>query len=200
MTIGFLQTARLNATPLSKHLDTPEQAQPVYTCMDTLLADMLEDARQIRKRSGMKKIGKSQTTAEDILAVIAENPGETVEQISNRLARSATAMRSRLNRLQADGQIRYQMRKRGTTRYRVFFVNEGAPAPTPPKRGRPKLDQAIAFMRNTPGCTVADLAEHMGINVKTAAKYTMEARKMFDVSVEHGTGNTPARYWIEGDA
>ena len=53
MTLQFLQTARYNATPLARHIDTPEQAQPVYTDPEALLADMMATARAENRRAGL---------------------------------------------------------------------------------------------------------------------------------------------------
>ena len=52
MTLQFLQTAKLNATPLARHIDTPEQPQPVYTDLDAMIADMQATARAENKAAG----------------------------------------------------------------------------------------------------------------------------------------------------
>lgn len=42
-----------SAKPLARHIDTPEQAQPVYTSFELALADMMATARAENKRAGL---------------------------------------------------------------------------------------------------------------------------------------------------
>lgn len=209
MTLHYMQTARLNAQPLARHIDTPEQAQPVYTDLDTMIADMMEDARQMRQ--SMQKIGitdnasveqrSSDLCNVEICEVIKANPGCTTTDISKQLGASLNRVHARLGTLMKWGCIRCKWISGGTKKVRAFYVVPGVKVEPPARkveRASPSRDKLIAFIRKNPGCTTGEIAEHMGRTGKKVAGYIWHARKVVNIRTEFKGGNqTPARHWVE---
>ena len=202
MTLQYLQLARLNATPLARHLDTPEPAKPQFDTLDDLIAAMHADAKAIRRKSaGMGVREQSEINTDDILAFVEDNPGRTSDEIAKSMGRSISKMRTKLTRLQKEGRVKIGYIQTRTVRSRVFYINRQAPVPQ--KRKTPTRDKVIAFMRENPGCTCGKLAEHIGCTNRAAAAHIRRVRKILNVRTERVEGiggHIPARYWIEEDA
>lgn len=204
MTLQYLATARLNAVPRREHIEQPEPPQPVYTCMDTLIADMKADAEAIRKRNAaiaQTKIVAKTISDEEIFQAIRENPGIIMGDLSKLISQSREGLRARLLNMEARGQVKVERFKNPTTNRmtRRFFPVKNPPKTLNGRRPSPKRDKMVAFIRANPGCTTVDIAQHIGVTVKHAGQALSEVRKVVNLRSERTPGagnNAPARHWV----
>lgn len=204
MTLEYLQLARLNATPLSKHIDTPEQQAPVYTCIETLAADMMASAMETKRRlsgekmSDEKYLPVADLRNEDILATIKANPGITTSQIAKRLGFSLNIVHGRLNTMTKRGLVNVRWVAGMTKNVRSFTIVENA-SPKRPNDKAPIRDALIDFLRTNPGCTTNEIAAHLGRSRAAVVATLKRARRVVTIATVHpGTGShQPARYWVE---
>lgn len=206
MTLHYLQTARLNATPRVAHIDTPEGQTPVYTDLDALIADMQADAEAIKKRTaGMRHQTQEEVSDETILAVISAKPGQTAYQIAEAIHRKASNTRVRLKAMEQRGQVKVEIFKHPQSHRwsRLYHPVANPPNQRANKRRQsPVRDKVIAFLKANPGCTANDLAAHMGCSNKIANAHISEVRKVATVrsvrSHKNG-GQELARHWLEAE-
>lgn len=204
MTLTYHQTARLNATPLSKHIGTPEQPKPVYTCMDTLAADMMADAMETKRRMSGEKMSDEKYLPvadlrnEDILATIKSNPGITTSQIAKRLGFALNNVYGRLNTMTKHGLVNVRWVPGQTKKVRSFTIVENA-SPKEPQDKAPIRDALIDFLRTNPGCTTNEIAAHLGCGRAAVVATLKRARRVVTIKTVHpGTGSHQlARYWLE---
>lgn len=204
MTLHYLQTARLNATPRVAHIDTPEGQTPVYTDLDALIADMQADAEAIKKRTaGMRDQTQEEVSDETILAVISAKPGQTAYQIAEAIHRKASNTRVRLKAMEQRGQVKVEIFKHPQSHRwsRLYHPVANPPNPrTNKRRASPVRDKVLAFIKANPGCSTPEVGKHMGCSTKAAAAHISEVRKVANVRSERAPGKgtkVPARHWIE---
>lgn len=204
MTLHYLQTARLNATPRVAHIDTPEGQTPVYTDLDALIADMQADAEAIKKRTaGMRDQTQEEVSDETILAVISAKPGQTAYQIAEAIHRKASNTRVRLKAMEQRGQVKVEIFKHPQSHRwsRLYHPVANPPKPrTNKRRASPVRDKVVAFIKANPGCSTPEVGKHMGCSTKAAAAHISEVRKVANVRSERAPGKgtkVPARHWIE---
>lgn len=203
MTLQYLGTARLNATPRLAHIDTPEQQAPVYTNLDALIADMQADAEAIKKRTaGMRDQTQEEVSDETILDVIEQNPGCTAYEVAQAISRKPSNVRVRLKNMEQRGAVKVELSPL-KNHARRYTVAANPPKPRANKRRQsPVRDKVIAFLKANPGCTANDLAAHMGCTNKIANAHISEVRKVANVrsvrSHKNG-GQELARHWLEAE-
>lgn len=201
MTLHQHQTARLNAQPLARHIDTPEPVTPQFDNLDDAIEAMKADARDIKKRSaGPTRQYTTGLGNEDIVDAIEARPGITSVQLGDLLNQKPGVMYSRLKTLLKWGCIRYRWQPGQTKRVKAFFRVEGVPVAQPDTRKMTGLRaKTIAFIRDNPGCTTRDIARHFGISNGSAGKKVSDAREATGVTIiSKRTGtNTPSQHWVK---
>ena len=205
MTISFLQTARYNAQPRLVRLDDGRaKPAPQFNNLDDLIAAMKADAKAINKRHSSERPKTSQTTrgplAETkVLDFVRVNPGASVNDIANHFGREPRSIATLLGRICERGLLRAHMQTNPDTKrpMRCFTIDHE----TAEKVGIKKvsvLDDVIEFIRANPGCTAADLGEHMDCSRKSASEKISRARKLANiVSKRLGGNNSPMSHWVE---
>jgi predicted ArsR family transcriptional regulator len=208
MSLQYLQLARLNATPLARHIDTPEPAKQAPKTEAEYAAAMLAEAKQIRARhAGMTERSTTGEVAEDeILAIIAAEPGIDIAELARMVGRSTSNIRTRMSSMENRRQVTVEKFKHPKSfRWTRRFYPVAHPKPSKngrPAKPSPRRDAVIAFLKAHPGCTSAALAEHLGCSVRAAGAHISEVRKVAKVRMERQAGgqHLPARYWIEEGA
>lgn len=208
MTIGFLQTARLSATPLARHIDTPEKPAPQYASFEDAMRAMKDDARKIQQNSLKENFaGETRTERGSVIDYIRANPGVTANAIAKAFGVTPQNVRPKLSKLKQAGflkvkKVRVQY-KRSVAVHHHFYVTDlpdaEMPEPQKTKKPSPQRDKVIAFIRDNPGCTAKELADHMGQSHKSASAHINRARQVVNVrSVKaHSGAHVQARYYID---
>lgn len=192
-----------NATPLARHIDTPEQAQPVYTTLDAMIADMMADAKQIRQRidtAKMRDTTQEEVSDETIIQAVKANPGMTAAEIAEAICKPVKNTRSRVQQMARRGAFKVQIVKRGSIRMATFYPGKDVAPKVNKRRASPVRDKVIAFIKANPGCTTPELATYMGCSNRMAAAHVSEVRKVVNLRSERATAagsHIPARHWLE---
>lgn len=168
MTLQYLGTARLNATPLARHIDTPEQQAPVYTNLDALIADMMADAKAIRKRqektNATKQTARGPLPESAVFDFIAQNPGCDVYDVARHFKRAHRSVSSLLSRMETRGILKVSFERSGNNRPRRLFQ-----AVNPQRVSRDQKSQTQTVydcIKANPDLTKPELAEKAGLTVK----------------------------------
>lgn len=204
MTLSYHQTARYNAQPLARHIADPsEPAKPQFDSLDAMIAAMKADAAKTREILGStdkRDVSHNPTPEEEILAIIAANPGMTGAQIAAQVGKTRSNIAARLCNMEVRGQCRAEKELIGRSWTKRFY-----PVANPPKakngrpaRKSPVRDKVIAFIRANPGCTTPELSEYMGVSNKMGAAHIAEARKSVKITSKRtGGNNSPMAHWVE---
>jgi predicted transcriptional regulator len=199
MAYQYLSTARLNATPLARHIDTPEPRALPYRTAEEALAAMKADADVVKLRmcnAKMKDTTRDEVFDNMILAYVTGNPGKTAVEIAEAIHRKASNTRQRLKAMALRGAVKVSHTSHPST----YHIGTSPKPREKARRASLVRDKVVAFLRANPGCRTPDLAEHMGCSTKTAAAHVSEVRKVHNIRSERAPGasnNTPARHWIE---
>lgn len=205
MTLHYLQTARINAKPLARHIDTPEQQAPVYTDLDAMIADMMADAKAIRKRvedANMRDTVHEQVDDGAIVQAVKASPGMTVDQIAAAICKPVKSARYRAKALVRHGVLKSQNVKRGRVYAATYYPKHYVLPKSNNRRPSPVRDKVIAYIKANPGCSTYDIAEHMGCSSKAATDYVTAVRRVVKLRSERSpneASHVPARHWVEDE-
>lgn len=205
MTISFLQTARYNAQPRLARLDDGRaKAAPQFDTLDDLIAAMQKDAKAISKRQNSERPKTSQTkhgplAETKVLDFVRANPGASVNDIADHFGREPRSIATLLGRICERGLLRAYMQTNPDTKrpMRCFTIDQECGEKVGIKKVS-VLDDVVDFILSNPGCTSADLADHMDCSKKSAAEKISRARKLANiVSKRMGGNNSPMSHWVQ---
>ena len=158
MTIHPFQTAKLNATPLARHLlpnatygeitqalkaavadNDYTQALALYDSREKLLQTMraksagglAEDAKRIKRRAaGMTDQTQEEVSEETILEVIASGKGMTAQDVADAISRKVSNTRVRLKSMEQRGQVKVTtVKDKQSNRWMRLYHSVANPAP-----------------------------------------------------------------------
>jgi DNA-binding MarR family transcriptional regulator len=208
MPLPYHATARLNATPRLEHVEKEKQTEkPQFDSMDDLINAMKTDALQIRRRTKsieMRDVSPDIVSDDQIISFLRQNPGSIVTQIAKAMNRKPKSLGARMCSMESRGQVRVEVAhiNDGRNKVRKFFAVAKQPKLT--KKGRPRAekraptrDKTAAFIRENPGCTTRDVAEHLGISRKSASNRINDARFHANITSHSKGGSMPSQHWIE---
>jgi DNA-binding MarR family transcriptional regulator len=167
---------------------------------DELIAAMKADSKLVRKRMAQtqeRTQAQIQVPENDILAYIAKNPGCTALDVATAFDRLPCVMRTRLSYMENRGQVAVKskhVRRKGMVR---FFYPVEASKPVKIVRPSPVRDKVVAFIRDNPGCTTIDVANHLGRKSQDVSRVITNARQIGAIRSERPKGgNQPAMHWV----
>lgn len=212
MTLPYLATARLNAVPLSKHIDTPEQPKPQFRTQEEYAAAMMADAKKVNAGWDFERKPKADTQGKEIppapiVNLIKARPGITTSEIGAELGIAKSTLSAKMCALENQGFVKSVSKSRGAKKRggavrHFYFIKPW----TPYKREnvqrnheKPKqpVQEVIDFIRRHPRCTSFDIANRFGISRKSANGKIRNARNWVNIQSKAQTGPLPALYWIE---
>lgn len=183
---------------------------PQYASFEEAMRAMKADAEKIRQNGLKENFACEQETRTErgsVIDYIRDNPGCTANAIAKAFGVTPQNVRPKLSKLKQAGflkvkKVRVQYKKSVAVHHH-FYVTDlpdaEMPEPQKTKKPSPQRDKVIAFIRNNPGCTAKELADHMGQSHKSASAHINRARQVVNIrSVKsHNGAHVQARYWID---
>jgi hypothetical protein len=158
-----------SATPLARHIDTPEQPQPVYTDLDAMIADMQADAAKIRKRfeheSPTAAHAKGRLAEHLVYDFVKDNPGVSTHEVAAHFDRAMKSIASLLSRMEERNALRSTMGRNPETKRPVRCFTVVATKKIVRDR-RSQTQHVYDFIKANPGQGKAAIAEGCGLTVK----------------------------------
>jgi predicted HTH transcriptional regulator len=191
MTLHYMQTARLNAKPLARHIDTPKRQAPQFRTQEEYAAAMMADAKRIRQEPMRQTY--DEIDPEPIVQAVRENPGITARGIADIVGLDIRQVSAKMCSLENKGVVRSVSTSNGRGRVRSFSIGDGQYHRAPKK----SVKELINFIASNPQCTTADIADRFKCSRKSAFERVRAARKWVKIKTEGGKGNKPALFSVE---
>lgn len=210
MTIQYQTTARLNGTPLARHIDTPEKPAITYESFDALMSAWKADARRTRERTANQNMRetKAATIADDqILELLRRQPDLTAAQIAKYFKRKQCSFATRLSAMANRKQLTVSWISSQTGNHKIRQFRAAKIQPAAIKKGTPRRtltatrQRTIFFILSNPGCSTRDVAAHLKCTTKNAINRIADARNHegYTITTHAAGGNKPARHWVKAE-
>ena len=201
--IHYQQTARINATPLARHIDTAEPAKRTPMTEDEYAAAMQADAKQVQARMLQGQMAEKpdadtyEITNDEIVNLVAERPGITGNAIADHFKVGRGIIYARMKTIKRQGRVKVVWEPGQTKKIQTYYVIEGAEEKRREKRA-PIRDRLIQYIRDNPGCTTTDLVRDLGHTRPAIVSSMARARKTVNIETVKAKGGAhiPARYWV----
>lgn len=158
-----------SAKPLARHIDTPEQAQPVYSSLDEALAAMKADAKEINKRREKERPisvhAKGRLAEHLVYDYVKANPGVSTHEVADHFDRNMKSIASLLSRMEERHSLKSKMGRNPETKrpVRCFTV---VPTRNVKRDMRSQTQLVYDFIKANPGSAKAAMANGTGLTIK----------------------------------